>query len=327
MNKFMISRRLLLAGVAATTITSAPATSQTADYPNRPIKIVVPLPPGAGPDVVARMLAEKLSVKFGQPVIVENRPGGSLNLGAQIVAKAKPDGYTLLVTPPAPLVYNQYLFANIGFDPAAFEPVSLLSKSTFVLVARADLPVATLPELAAYASAHPDKLTIANGGRGSSMELIAEMLKGRAGIKLVNVPYPGNNLSFTDLIGGRVDLAFTDLGNARAQLDSGALKSLGVASQSRLPELPNTPAIAETFPGFAANVNGFMVAPPKTPAEITKKLSDAVVEALRSPDIVAKMNAIGIPPIGTTPSEAAKVLTEETALWRRVIEIAGMRPE
>ena len=322
-----ISRRAMLAGAAILLMGHGSAPAQTNTYPTRTIKIVVPLPPGSGPDVLARMLADKLSVKFSQPVIVENRPGGSANIGAQAVANAAPDGYTLLLTPAGPLVFNEYLFANLGFDPHAFAPVSFVTNSTFVLVGRADLPFSTIPELIAYAKANPDKLNFANGGRASAQELMVEMIKEKAGIRMVSIPYPGVNVAMTDILGGRIDLLLLDLANVQAHIQSGKLKAIGVTSEKRLPDLPNTPAIAETLPGFSATVKGFIVAPPKTPADVTKTLSEAITEVLRLPDVTSKLNVMAMPPIGTSPEETTKIIADERVHWHNVIEAAQMKPE
>jgi tripartite-type tricarboxylate transporter receptor subunit TctC len=325
MTRLAVSARRI-ATAALLTLTPGAALAQ-ADYPNRTIRIVVPLPPPGGPDTVARLVADKLAAKWGQTVIVENRPGGGLNIGAQAVANANPDGYTLLVTPPGPLVTHQQLFAKLGFAPGAFVPVSILVKFPFVLAARAGLPVSTLAELVTFAKANPEKLNIAHSGRGGPPHLMAEMLQARAGIRLVHVPYTGLGQAQTDLLAGQVDMLFHDTGNTMPHVKTGKVKVLGVTGETRLAEFPDVPAIAEAYPGFLAISWFAVVAPPKTSPEIAEKLSRAIGEAMQSPDVVNRLAAFSMTPVGTSPAEAATFVREETERWRNVIISAGITPQ
>ena len=235
-----------IARVAALLVTVAPAACLAqAAYPSRTVKIVVPLPPGPVADVLPRMLAEKLSVRWGQPVIIENRPGAALNIGAEAVAKAEPDGYTLLATPPNPLVINQSFLSKLAFDPEAFVPVSIFAALPYVLVVSPKLPVATLQEFVAFAKANPGKLNFASAGTGSGPHLTGEMLRLAASIQTVHVPYAGLGPAMTDLLAGHVDVMVDNLGNALPLIRAGKVKALGVASESRIAELPDVPAIAE----------------------------------------------------------------------------------
>jgi tripartite-type tricarboxylate transporter receptor subunit TctC len=317
------ARMIILAIAAVVSMTGA--SFGQSGYPNHTIKIVVPLPPGSGPDIVARVLAEKLQAKWGQPVIVENRPGGGFNIGAQAVAAASPDGYTLLLSPP--LVSNAKVFANLSYDPAAFEAVSIPVKLQSILVAKADLPVSDLKQLVALTKANPGKLNFATTGRGSSLELSAEMLQREADIKFSFVPYPGVNQAIPDILGGRIDLLLLDYGNLSAHLTSGKIKALGVSGPQRLPELPDVPSIAETYPGYDATTWFAVVAPPKTPAAITTALSEAIAVALQTPEIVSRLKGYAMRSVGTSPAETAAFLISETKRWGDVIDAAGIKPE
>jgi len=300
--------------------------AQTA-YPTRTIKIIVPIPPGPVADALPRLLAEKLAVRWGQPVIVENRPGAALTLGAEAVAKATPDAYTLLATPPSPLAINQSFFAKLGYDANAFVPVSIFASLPYVLVVNPKIPVSTLPELIAYAKANPNKLNFAAGGTGGGPHLTGEMLKQAASIRMVNVPYPGLGPAMTDLLAGHVDLLVDNLGNVLPRVREGKLKALGVGSETRVAELPNVPAIAEMFPGFRAMAWFAIVAPPKTPADIAAKISQAVAEALRLPDVAKHFRNLSITPVGSSPAETAEFLKDETERWRKVIVAGGIKPD
>ena len=296
-------------------------------YPSRLIKIIVPLAAGGIADIVPRIVAEKLAAKWGQPVVIENRPGAGHNIGAAAAAKADPDGYTLLATPPAPLVIAQFLSANLPFDPSAFIPVSILTSGQIVLIVNPKLPASNLQELVTYAKANPGKVTVASPGIGSSPHLTSEMLNAAAGIRTNHVPYGGLAPAVTDLLAGHVDMMFDNLGNSLAHIQAGKLKVLGVAGESRIPELPDVPAISETYPGFLSTSWFAVVAPPKTPQPIADKLSAAIAETLRSPDVEQKLRRFAISPVGSSPAEAAAFLRKEAARWREAIASAGIKLE
>jgi tripartite-type tricarboxylate transporter receptor subunit TctC len=312
---------------AALTIAAAAAAHAQADYPSRTIKIIVPIPPGAAADTLPRIIAEKLSAKWGQPVIIENRPGAALNIGAEAAARAEPDGYTLLASPPPPLAINQSLYPRLAFDPNAFVPITVMASLPNVLMVHPKVPVANLQELIAYAKANPDKLTYASSGNGSTPHLTMELLKSAAGIKIVHVPYRGLAPALTDLRAGHVDMMFDNLGNALNPVRSGALKGLGIGSEKRIAALPDVPAMAETFPGFVSVTWFAMVAPPKTPPEIAAKLSAAIAEALRQPDIAKRIQDMSITPVGSTPAETAAFIKDERERWHKVIVAAGIKPD
>jgi tripartite-type tricarboxylate transporter receptor subunit TctC len=297
------------------------------DYPNRTIKIVVPVAPGGFADALPRLVAEKLSARWGHPVIIENRPGGALNIGAEAVAKAEPDGYTLLATPSGPLVTNQFLYPKLGFDPAAFVPVTVLASGPFLLVARPSLPASNLDELIAYAKAHPDKLNFGSTGAGSPPHLAGEMLKLKAGIRLGNVSYRGLTPALTDVVAGHLDLLFHDFASTAGQIKAGLVKVLAVGSEARMTEFPDVPAVAERYPGFLAGFWYGVMAPPKTPEAIAAKLSQAITETLKHPDIDKKLREFSVTPGGISPEETAAFMKQEAERWRQVIVAAGIKAE
>jgi tripartite-type tricarboxylate transporter receptor subunit TctC len=322
---FMMVRRVVFA--IAALILTPPAALAQGDYPNRPIRIVVPLPPGANGDLMPRILAEKLSAKWGQPVIIENRPGAAQNLGAEVVARAEPDGYTLLATPQGPLVISQSFYPKLGFEPAAFVPVTVMAKLPYILVVNPKVPVNTLAEFIAYAKANPGKLNYASPGLGSGPHLTGEMLKLATGIQMTHVPYSGLAPAITDLLAGHVDTMFDNLGNSLPLVKEGRLKGLAVSSDTRIPELPDVPAIAETYPEVQSTSWFAIVAPPKTPPALAQKLSQAFVEILRMPDVDRRYREMTLTPVGGAPEEVAAFFKTETERWRNVIVKGGLKAQ
>ena len=312
--------------VAALLLAAVPAAALAQDsYPSRTIKIIVPVPAGASADFLPRIIADKLAARWGQAVIIENRPGGALNIGAEAVAKAAPDGYTLLATPPPPLAINQSLYPKLGFDPNAFVPVTVMAATPNVLVANPKVQASNLQDLIAFAKSNPGKLTYASSGAGSTPNLAMELLKTLAGIEIVHVPYKG--LLPTDLLAGHVDLMFNNLGNTLPQIRSGTLKALAVGSEKRLADFPDVPAIAEMFPGFVSTTWFAVVAPPKSPPEIAGKLAAAIAEVLRLPDAAQRIHDLSMVPVGSTPAETAAFIQEERERWRKVIASAGIKAD
>ena len=319
--KAALSLVLVIAALATLPARTYPQTG----YPDRTIKIVVPAPPGANLDTIPRIIADKLSTQWGHPVIIEHRPGAAQNLGAEVVARSEPDGYTLLATPQGPLVISQHFFAKLGFDPAAFVPVSIIASQPLVLVAHPKFRAANLTEL--VTSAKGSKISFASAGIGSSPHLTGEMLKLAAKIDFVHVPYKGLAPAMTDLLGGHVDMMFDHLTNALPQIRDGKVKALAVASETRIPELPDVPAIAELFPGFYSTSWFAIVAPPKTPPDIAAKISEAIAATLKLPDVIERYRALASTPVGSSPAETAEFLKKESERWRQVIAAAGIKPE
>jgi tripartite-type tricarboxylate transporter receptor subunit TctC len=316
----------VLQALALSAIVAWPGAAAANDYPNRPVKIVFPLPPG-GADVFPRLIAEKLQARWGQPFIVEHKAGAGGNIGAEFVAKAEPDGYTLLVTPPGPLVISQHFYPTLGFNPAAFVPVTVLVTMPAVLVVNPKTPASTLHELIAYAKANPDKLSYASGGISSPPHLNGVMLASAAGIRATHVPYRGVVLAMHDLVAGHVDMMFDNLANALPLIREGKVRALGVTTTARIPELPNVPAIAEAYPDVLYTSWFGMVAPPKTPADVAAKLASAVAEALKSPDVAKRYEALAARPGGISPGETAAMLALESERWRKLIAANGIKAE
>lgn len=299
--------------------------SAQSHFPSRPISIVVPLPPGGFADTLPRLVGEKLSQRWSQPVVIVNKPGAALNLGAELVSHAAPDGYTLLATPAGPLATNRFVFKELPFDPDAFVPVTVLARGPFILVARHDLPVSGLKELIAYAKINPGKLTYASSGNGSPPQLAMELLAQQAGIRLLHVPFKGLAPAFNAVMAGQVDLMFHDFPSTMPQIAAGTVKALGVGGEKRLAELPQVPAIAETLSGFSSGFWYAVVAPPGTPSIIAAKLSSAMAEAVQSPDIVAKLSEFAISPGGDTPAATAAFIKSEVEHWHAAILAAGIK--
>ena len=320
-------RKILRATSMAALLAAAGLVQAQNHYPSRPIKIIVPLPAGGTADTVPRLIAEKLAVKWGQPVVVENRPGAANNIGAEAVARAEPDGYTLLAAPPAALVINQFLYPKLPFDPSAFVPVTVIAATPNILVVHPKVPVSTIQELIAYARSNPNKLNYASPGSGTTPSLTAEWLKFQAGVQIVHVPYKGLAPALTDLLAGEVDMMFDNLGNTLPHIRSGRLKVLSVGSERRVAALPDVPTMAELYPGFVSIAWFAVVAPPKTPSEIAAKLSAAITEALKLPDVMKKLQDLSAMPVGGTPEDTATFMRKEADRWRKVIQLVGAKPE
>jgi tripartite-type tricarboxylate transporter receptor subunit TctC len=297
-----------------------PTSVRAEDYPSRPVKIVVPFPAGGTADVVPRIIAEWLSRKWGQPFVLENRAGAGGNIGAEFVAKSDPDGYTLLSSPPPPLVINQNLYPQLGFDPTQFVPIVVIGRVPNALVVNPDRITAnTVKEFIAYAQANPGKVTDATQGNGTTSHLTSELFQMMAKVKLQNVPYRGSAPALNDLISGSVDCMFDNLGVSMQLVKSGKLKLIAVASPARMASLPDVPTIAETLPGFAAAAWYAIVAPHGTPQPIADKLNAGVNEALRDPQILKSLANLQAEPVGGTPAATAAYFRQETELWKNVI--------
>ena len=313
--KFVVIFALMLSFMAALAIPMAHAE----DYPARVIKIVVPFPAGGTADVMPRVIAEWLSRKWGQRVIVENHTGAGGNIGAEVVAKSKPDGYTLLASPPPPLVINQNLYPHLEFDPQQFVPIVVMARVPNALVVNPDKIAANnIKDFIAYAQANPGKITDATQGNGTTSQLTSKMFQMMAHVKLQNVPYRGSAPALNDLVAGSVDCMFDNLG-VSLQLKAGRLKLIAVASPQRMTSLPDVPAIAETLPGFESVTWYAVVAPPRTPAAIIEKVNAGVNQALH---LQKRLTDLSAEPVGGTPQETAKYLKQEAGRWKNVITAA-----
>ena len=320
-----LARGCIGAGLALAAMLAAPPSVRAQDYPSRPVKIIVPFPAGGTADVMPRVIGEWLSRKWGQPVVVENRTGAAGNIGAEAVAKAEPDGYTLLSAPPPPLVINQNLYPKLGFDPNEFVPIVIMGRVPNALVVNPKLPLNSVAEVIAYAKANPGKLTSATQGNGTTSHLTSELFQMMAEVKFQHVPYRGSAPALTDLVAGSVDLMFDNLGVSLPLVKGGQLKLLGVATPKRMASLSDGPTIAETLPGFESAAWFAIVAPPKTPQAVVDKINADVNEALRQSDIVQRLTQLSAEPIGGTPQATAAYMREEIERWHKVIKAANVK--
>jgi tripartite-type tricarboxylate transporter receptor subunit TctC len=304
-----------------------PAVGAAQDYPARAVKIIVPFPAGGTADVMPRIFAEWLAKKWSQPVVVENRTGAAGNIGAETVAKADPDGYTLLSAPPPPLVINQNLYPKLGFDPTEFVPIVIMGRVPNALVVNPKLSLNSVAEVIAYAKANPGKLTSATQGNGTTSHLTSELFQLMAQVKVQHIPYRGSAPALTDLVAGSVDIMFDNLGVSLALVKAGQLKLLAVATPKRMASLPDVPTMAETLPGFESAAWFAVVAPPKTPPAIVSKINADMNEALRQGEVVARLGQLSAEPIGGTPQATAAYMREEVTRWHNVIKSANVKLE
>ena len=313
------------------TLLAAPAFAQDAasTYPSRTIRVVVPFPAGGAADALPRIVAERLAAKWGQPVIVENRVGASGSIGAEAVWRAEPDGYTLLATPPAPLVINPSLYEKLAYDPTQFVPVTVMAAiPSVLLVNAAKVPANTLQEFVALVRANPDKFNYASQGTTTVSFLTTEMFKTAAGgLKMTHVPYKGTGPGLAALLSGEVEVMFDNLGVTVQHVRSGRLKALAVGSERRVPSLPDVPAMAEFYPGFTSIAWFSVSAPPKTPAAIAEKLARAIAEILKRPEVAKRLADLSAEPIAGTPAAMAALVKADTERWRAVIRAAGVKPQ
>jgi tripartite-type tricarboxylate transporter receptor subunit TctC len=317
--KYVAISALVLSLMAA----QATALVHAEDYPARVIKIVVPFPAGGTADVMPRVIAEWLSRKWAQTVIVENRTGAGGNIGAEVVAKSEPDGYTLLASPPPPLVINQSLYPHLEFDPQQFVPIIVMARVPNALVVNPDKIAANnIKDFIAYAQANPGKITDATQGNGTTSQLTSEMFQMMAHVKLQNVPYRGSAPALNDLVAGSVDCMFDNLGVSLQLVKAGRLKLIAVASPQRMTSLPEVPAIAETLPGFESVTWYAVVAPPRTSAAIIEKVNAGINQALHDSEVQKRLTDLSAEPIGGTPLETANYLKKEAERWKNVITAA-----
>lgn len=317
-----LRRRTLLAALAL----PAPALAQ--GFPNRPIRLICPFAAGGSADASARQLAEPLSAVLGQPVVVENRPGGGATLGAQLVARAAPDGHTLLYGTPGPQIVNPHLMRGVPYDPVRdFAPVSGYKRAPNLLAVHPALGVADVAGLVALAKARPGTLTFASSGIGSSSHLAGEMLKFLGGVDITHVPYRGTGPAMTDLLAGTVSMALDTLSILLPPSRAGNLRALGVTTPQRSRLVPELPALAETLPGFDAAPFNYVAATGGTPPVIVARLNAAIVGILNDAAYRARMEALGEEATPSSPEELAATIAAESARWKQVIDAAGIRVE
>ena len=323
----MKSARSLALAVVFAVIAAATGRAQDA-YPTHVVRIVLPVLPGSTTDIVARLVAAQLSDKWGKPVIVENMPGAAMNIGAEYVSRAEPDGYTLLLCPPAPLAIQQLLYHNLKYDPTKFVPMALLAKITNILDVRENFAANNVQEFIAYAKANPGKLTYASQGIGSTAQLAGAELEVLAGINMIHVPYHGAEPALNDLMAGNVDMFFDTLTTSVPLYRAGKLKILGVASPERASVIPDVPTIAESgIPGFRS-ITWFAIAgPPGTPSPLAERINRDIAEILQKPEITERLRTLQLDPMSGSTADVAKFIAGETQLWGKVIAQAHITLE
>jgi len=319
-----VRRFLIAAGLA---LSLAPAFAESS-FPNRPITLVVPLPAGGTADILARIAAEQMRNVLGQSVVVENRAGGAGGLvGTEQVFKSPADGYTLLCAPQLTFSVANLLNPKMSFEPGTMEPVSVLAAYPAILLTRGDFPADNVPDLIAYAKANPGKINYASGGKGQIHHLFMEQLMHMAKIQMVHVPFRGSAPAITALVGGQVDILADLLPATKAAIEARKIKLLAVGSATRLKAFPNVPAMTEFLPGFEADTWMAIAAPPGTAKEITRKISDAIAKAFRAPEVNARIAALDVEPLGTTPEAMTELIKKSAARWTPLIQAAKITLE
>ena len=297
------------------------------DYPSRPIKIIVPAPAGTTADLLPRIIGDKLSAMWHQPVIVENRPGAAMNIGAEAVAKAPPDGYTLLATPQSPLSINQSLYSHLNYDPDAFVPITIMAQSPNVLMVHPNVPATNLHELIAYAKSNPGKLTYASSGVGSSPHLSMALLGNLTGVDVLHVPYRGLAPAFTDLLGGHVAMLFTGAPVTMSHIKAGKLKILAVTDSKRIGALPNVPTVGESLPGYEFNNWYGFLAPLKLPRPLMDRVNADLARVLALPDVKERFTGLGADITPSTPERFGAVMKADADKWGKVVKAAGIKAD
>jgi tripartite-type tricarboxylate transporter receptor subunit TctC len=314
----------LLVSLLSLTPLAAPAQG----WPAKPVRLVLSQPPGSSPDILARMLGERLQRLWGQPIVVENRPGGQNIIGAQVAARATPDGYTFYYATTAALVVNVYTFKSLPYDPRKdFVPVTMIGLSPFVLAVNPSVPATTLTELVAWAKANPEKLSVATEGTKTLSGLLTDMIGATGGMKIVHVPYNGVQPGILDTIAGRTLATVQSSTALSAHLKRGALRPIAVSFPKRVTGLEQVPTIGETWPGFEYVGWHGLAAPTGTPEEAIRRFSRDLDALMKQPDVAAKLVDLGVIPEGGSPEQMAAFLREEHVRWAKLVKEIGVVPE
>ena len=320
-------RRILQLAGAAVLASALLQPADALDYPTRPVRLVVGFPPGGSADIVARIVAQALTERMGQSFIIDNKPGAGSNLGTETVARAEPDGYTLMADSVSNAI-NPTLYKKLSYDPLKdLIPVASIDVVPNVMDVNIDLPVKTVPEFIAYAKANPDKISMGSGGIGSSPHVAGELFKMMTGVNMLHIPYRGVALATTDLLGGRVQVLFDTLPAAVANIRAGKIRALAVTSKKRSGTLPEVPAMNEFVPGYEADSFHGISAPKRTPREIVEKLNREVNAALADPKLKARLAELGAEMLTGTPEDYGRYLKGEIERWAKVIEFSGAKAE
>jgi tripartite-type tricarboxylate transporter receptor subunit TctC len=315
----------LAAGATALPVISGFAWAQT--YPTQPVRIIVGFGPGGAPDILARLIGQWLSERLGQPFVVENRPGGGGNVGTELVVRAPPDGYTLLLVNLTNIV-NATLYDNLNFNFIRdITPVASISREPLGMEVNPSFPANTVPEFIAYAKANPGKINMASPGIGTTPHMAGELFMFMTGVKMVHVPYRSSAPALTDLLGGQVQMMFSPLPSSIEYVRAGKLRALAVTTATRSAALPDIPTVGDFVPGYEAATFFGIGAPKNTPAEIVERLNKEINAGLTDPNLKARLIDLGSVPTPVTPAELGKFIAEETEKWGKVIRAAGIKPE
>lgn len=319
--------RLSYAVALAVALAVLPAHGQ--EWPAKPVRIVVPFAPGGVADNSARVVADRLGARLGQQVLVENRAGASGNIGSELVAKAAPDGYTLLLGFDGTMVINPHVFPKLGFDTLRdFQPVTKLGDAILILVAHPSVPASTLPELIAYSKSQPGGVAYGTSGTGGTPHLAGELLRQRSGANLVHVPYKGGGQAIGDVVGGQIPLVYTAIATAQQYVKAGRIKAIAVSSAQRGRSLPDVPTFVESGqPGFVVDSWVGILAPAKTPRPVVDRLQKEIAAVLAEPEVRARYDVLGIEPVGNTPDQFAAQIKADLARWETVVKQAGIKVE
>ena len=319
-----ISKVMQAAALAAMVVCAAPALGQA--YPTKPIRIVAPSTPGDAPDVIARLVADKLSVALGQQVVVDNKPGAGGVVGSESVAKSAPDGYTLIMGNAGSHGINAAVYSRLPYDiQRDFAPVSQVAIAPNVMVINPSVPANSVAEFLAYAKSQPGKLSYASGGNGSSAHMSMELFKSMAGIDVQHIPYKGSSPALTDLIGGQVAVFIGNMPPTVPHIKSGKLRALAVTTRTRSALMPELPTIADTLPGYETVAWFGVLAPAGTPPDVVNKLSAEIGKIARSPEMREKLVAMGAEPVGGTPEEFKAVIDRDIAKWKPLAQKVGIK--
>lgn len=315
--------RPILAACAAGLLAALAASVAGAQgtFPTHTVRFVVPFPGGGINDVLARIVADKLQTRWGQPVVIENKTGAGGNIGAELAYQSEGDGYTLLLSPPGPLAVNQSLYKQLSYKPSEFVPITVVGSVPNVVIVRKELPVSSLKELIEYVKANPGKVTFGSQGNGATPHLTGMMFQGMTDTRMVHVPYRGENLVLNDMIGGHVDVFFGNIAAGGPPFRDGRVKILALADTHRSPVLPDIPTTAEAgLPGLVSTGWFALAAPPKTPQPLVSEIAKAAIETIKMPDVQAKFRAASVEPVGNSPGETAAFIAEETRRWSDIIK-------
>ena len=319
-------RRFLFKILAVSaTLAALPMLASAQAYPTHAIRVIVPAPPGGAIDTIARVVGDKLAASMGQPVVIDNRPGASNNLGTEVLAKAAPDGYTIGIVGGSHNI-NKFLYKNLGWDPEkSFEPIVYTHVVPLVFAIYPKIPARTLPEFVAWMKANPEQAKVATSGRGSAQEMAAEMFRMATGVDMLLVPYKGSSAAQPDLLGGRTALYIDTISAIQTQVKAGNARAVAVSTRKRAATLPDVPTAEEQgLKGYDANTNGGFLAPAGTPKAIVDKLNAEINAALKLPDVRAKLEAAGIEVQGGTPQDYAALIKSDLSKWGKVVKEAGI---